>query len=66
MTVLPVLFAIREFRERYQEGKLPEAAAGLGWLREMSLGGAEAGRGGGGAEAGPDPYDNLRLRRGPF
>ena len=62
MTVRPVLLAIRELRERYQEGKLSEVAVGLGWL--MSLGGADAGRGGGGVEAGPDPYDALRWREG--
>ena len=64
MTVLPVLLAIREFLERYQEGKLSEVAEGLGLLKETSLGGAEAGRGGGGVEADAELNDDLRLREG--
>ena len=64
MTVLPVLLAARELRERYQGGKLSEVYGGLGWLKEARLGGAEAGRGGGGAETGSDLHDDLRLREG--
>ena len=64
MTVLPVLLAIREFLEKYQEGKLSEVAEGLGLLKETSFGGAEAGRGGGGVEADAGLNDDLRLREG--
>lgn len=65
MTVLPVLLAVSEFRERYQGRELSEAAEGPGRLKEDSLGGAEAGRGGG-AEGplGCDLDDGLRLREG--
>lgn len=64
MTVLPVLLAVREFRERYQGGKLSEVAGGLGWLKGASVGGAEAGRGGGGVGTGSDLHDDLRLIEG--
>lgn len=59
MTVLPVLLAARELRERYQGGKLSEVA-GRGLLKEDNLGGAEVGRGGGVA----DLDEDLRLREG--
>ena len=64
MTVLPVLLAIREFRERYQGGQLSEVAEGVGWLKEANLGGAEAGRGGGRVEPGLDPDEDVRLSGG--
>jgi len=62
VTVLPVLLAVREFRERYQAGGV--AGGRLGWLKEDNRGGAEAGRVGG--VVGPDSgLDNgLRLREG--
>lgn len=65
MTVLPVLLAASELRERYQGGELSGEAGGLGWLWETSRGGAEAGRSGGGGEA--DHFcldDDLRSREG--
>jgi len=65
VTVLPVLLAVSEFRERYQGGELPgSVGGGLGRLKEVNRGGAEAGRVGG--VAGPDSgLDNgLRLREG--
>jgi hypothetical protein len=64
VTVLPVLLATKEFFERYQGGWLSEVAGGLGWLKETSLGGAEAGRGGRGSGAGFDLDDDPRLREG--
>lgn len=64
MTVLPVLLAARELREKYQGGKL-SVDREPGWLREMSLGGAEAGRGGGRGEVDLSASDDdLRLREG--
>ena len=64
MTVLPVLLAIREFFDRYQGVKLSKVAGGLGWLKETSLGGAEAGRDGRGLGEGSDVDGNPRLREG--
>lgn len=65
MTVLPVLLAARELRDRYKGGKLSDVDGELGWLRETSLGGAEAGRGGGRGEVDlPVSDDALRLREG--
>lgn len=61
MTVLPVLLAAREFREKYQGGKLSEVG---GRLKETNPGGAEAGRGGGAVGARSDSDDDLRLREG--
>jgi hypothetical protein len=64
VTVLPVLLAARELRERYQ-GEKSEAAGELGWLKEGSLGGADAGRGGGRRGAGLFSLsDALRLTEG--
>ena len=65
MTVLPVLLAIREFREKYQVlRKLSGAAEERGALKEVSLGGAEDGRGGGAVGLGFDLDCDLRLREG--
>lgn len=66
MTVLPVLLAVSEFRDRYQGGALFGGVAGgrLGWLKEVNRGGAEEDRGGG--VRGPDSGlgNGLRLREG--
>ena len=66
MTVLPVLLAVSEFRERYQGGELPGGVAGgrLGWLKEVNRGGAEAGRVGGVVGPDSDLGNGLRLREG--
>lgn len=61
MTVLPVLLAIREFLDRYQGRELSEVVGELGRLK---VGGAEAGRGGGGLGADFDSDDDLRSREG--
>jgi len=61
VTVLPDLLAAREFFEKYQEEELSGVR---GRLKETSLGGAEAGRGGRETEAGFDLDDDLRLREG--
>ena len=63
VTVLPVLLAIREFLDRYRGGELPKVVGELGRFKETSLGGTEAGRGGG-LEANFDSDDDLRLREG--
>lgn len=64
MTVLPALLAARELREKYQGGGLPEVNGELGYSRETSLGGAEAGRSGGGEADLSVLNDDLRLREG--
>ena len=65
MTVLPVLLAVSEFRERYQGGELSGGVGGgLGWLKEVNRGGAEAGRVGGVVRPDSDLGNGLRLREG--
>lgn len=65
MTVLPVLLAAKELCEKYQGGELTRGEKGLDWSTETSLGGAEAGRGGGGGEVNlPALKEDLRLREG--
>lgn len=64
--VLPVLLAVNELCERYQEGELFGVVGRLGRLGgETSLGGAEAGRGGGEGEVVLFSWiDDLRPRAG--
>lgn len=65
VTVLPVLLAVNELREAYQEGRLSGVVGQLGRLGETSLGGAEAGRGGGEGEVVLFSWiDDLRSRAG--